>query len=288
MFNGFDSERINVGEATINLRCGGSGPPLLLLHGHPQTHVTWHRVAPKLAEEFTLVVPDLRGHGESTGPSDPETADYSNRAMANDMVAVMDELGYDEYRLAGHDRGGRVAYRYALDHPDRITRLATLDIVPTLEMAERMDYRLADRMFHWLFLAQPHPMPETFINATPDYYIDYMMGRWTASAGAIDPEAMDAYRRAFRNEDVVRAACEDYRAGLSVDLEHDRASRDAGEKIDVPHLAMWGGAGTIPFDPIEVWENWSDSVRGGAIDSGHFVMEEAPEETGEALLEFFR
>lgn len=287
MFDGFDHERIDVGEATINLRRGGEGPPLLLLHGHPQTHVTWHKVAPRLAEQFTLIVPDLRGYGESTGPPEPETADYSNRAMANDMVAVMDELGYDEYRLAGHDRGGRVAYRYTLDHPERIERLATLDIVPTLEMAERMDYRLAKRMYHWLFLAQPYPMPETLINANPDYYIDHMMSRWDAER-SIAPEAMDAYRRAFRNESVVRAACEDYRAGLSVDLDHDRASRDAGEKIDVPHLAIWGDRGTLPFEPIEIWEDWSESVRGGPIDCGHFVMEEAPEPTADALLEFFR
>lgn len=288
MFDGFDTEQIDVGDATINLRHGGQGPPLLLLHGHPQTHITWHRVAPRLAEHFTLVIPDLRGHGASVGPADPETAEYSNRAMADDMVEVMAELGYDSYRLAGHDRGGRVAYRYTLDHPERISQLATLDIVPTLEMAERMDYRLARRMFHWLFLAQPHPLPETVITADPDYYVDHMVGRWLGSDGVIDPDAMDAYRRAFRDERVVRAACEDYRAGLSIDLDHDRTSRDAGATIDVPMLAIWGTEGTLPFDPLTIWETWATSVRGRPIDCGHFVMEEAPAETADALISFFQ
>lgn len=207
--------------------------------------------------------------------------------MAKDIVSVMDELGYETYYLAGHDRGGRIAYRYALDHPERIRQLAMIDIVPTLEMAERIDYRLAKRMFHWSFLAQPHPIPETFLNVNPEFYVDTMIKRWAESRDAVYPDAAEAYRRAFRNERVVRAAREDYRAGLSVGLEHYRASRATGERVDVPFLAIWGDAGTLPFDPLEVWEEWADSLRGVPIDCGHFVMEEAPETTAAAFADFF-
>lgn len=287
MFPDFEQRRIDVGEAQIHLRRGGSGPPLLLLHGYPQTHAAWHEIAPDLATEYTVIAPDLRGYGDSTGPEDPETAAYSNRAMAADMVTVMESLGYDEFLLAGHDRGARVGYRLALDSPERVERFAALDIVPTLETAEAMDYAYARAMYHWLFLAQPHPIPERLINNEPAFYVDHLIESWAAYPEELADGAVEAYRRAFQDPTVVRASCEDYRAGLSVDLEHDRASREAGERIEPPLLALWGGAsGTVSFDPLEVWERWARDVRGRGLDCGHFVMEEAPEATLEELRAF--
>lgn len=287
MLEEFEAERVDVGEADIYLRRGGDGPPLLLLHGYPQTHVAWHDVAPDLAAEYTVVAPDLRGYGDSTGPPDPETAEYSNRVMAEDMVAVMESLGFDEYRIAGHDRGARVGYRFALDHPDRVEKLAVLDIVPTLETAEMMDYRYAHGMYHWLFLAQPHPVPETLLAAEPTFYVDHLIENWAADPDRLSPTAIAEYHRCFETESVRRASCEDYRAGLSVDLDHDRASREAGDRIECPVLALWGDAsGTVDFDPLEIWERWATTVTGRGLSCGHFVMEEAPE-TALAELESF-
>jgi len=287
MFPGFEEHRVDAGDAGIFLRRGGGGPPLVLLHGYPQTHVAWHEVAPRLAEEYTVVAPDLRGYGDSTGPEDPETADYANRAMADDIVALMADLGHEEFLLAGHDRGARVGYRLALDHSDRVRKLAALDIVPTLETAEMMDHAYAKAMYHWLFLAQPHPVPERLIGHEPEFYVDHLIGSWAEHPERLADEAVAAYHRAFRRDPVVRASCEDYRAGLSVDLEHDRATREAGERIGCPLLAVWGGgSGTVSFDPLAVWERWADDVRGRGLDCGHFLMEEAPEETAAALLDF--
>ncbi|TYL36919.1 alpha/beta hydrolase [Natronococcus pandeyae] len=280
MFGDFEETRIDVGEAEMYLRRGGDGPPLLLLHGYPQTHATWHKVAPELAEDYTVVMPDLRGYGDSTGPADPETRQYANRVLARDMVAVMDSLGYDTYRIVGHDRGGRVGYRFALDHPDRVKKLAALDIIPTLETVERMDHEYAYAMYHWLFLAQPHPIPETLLANEPTFYVDHLIDNWAVYPDRLDPEAIAEYHRCFENERVIRASCEDYRAGLSVDLEHDRASREAGDRIECPVLALWGDAsGTVDFDPLDVWEEWATSVSGRGLSCGHFVMEEAPDAT---------
>lgn len=280
MFEDFEETRIDVGEAEIYLRRGGDGPPLLLLHGYPQTHATWHKVAPELAEDYTVVMPDLRGYGDSTGPSDPETRQYANRVMARDMVAVMESLGYDTYRIVGHDRGGRVGYRFALDHPDRVKKLAVLDIIPTLETVERMDHEYAYAMYHWLFLAQPHPIPETLLANEPTFYVDHLIDNWAVYPDRLDPEAIAEYHRCFENERVIRASCEDYRAGLSVDLEHDRASREAGDRIECPVLALWGDAsGTVDFDPLDIWKEWATSVSGRGLSCGHFVMEEAPDAT---------
>lgn len=287
MFEGFDEQRIDVGEAEIYLRTAGDGPPLLLLHGYPQTHVTWHKLAPQLAEEYTVVAPDLRGYGDSTGPEDPSTAQYANRVMAEDMLAVMESLGYDEWLLAGHDRGARVGYRFTLDHPDRIRKLAVLDIIPTLETAEAMDYAYAKAMYHWLFLAQPHPIPERLIGHEPTFYVDHLVENWAEYPESLAPEAVAEYHRCFEQPSVIRASCEDYRAGLSVDLEHDRASREAGDRIECPVLALWGGgSGTVSFDPLDVWQRWATDVTGQGLDCGHFVMEEAPERTLEELREF--
>lgn len=280
MFDNFERLRVDVGDADLALRRGGDGPPLLLLHGYPQTHAAWHAVAPRLSEEYTVVVPDLRGYGDSTGPTDPDTEAYSNRVLAEDMVALMASLGFDRYPVVGHDRGARVGYRLALDHPDRVQRLAVLDIIPTLETAELMDHAYAKQMYHWLFLAQPHPVPETLIGAHSAFYVDHLLDSWAASPDALDPAAVAAYHRAFERPSVVRASCEDYRAGLSVDLEHDRASREAGERIDCPLLALWGDAsGTVSFDPLAIWERWARDVSGRPLECGHFVMEEAPERT---------
>ena len=284
MFDDFERRRVDCGDAELALVRGGEGPPLLLLHGYPQTRAAWHKVAPELAERFTVVAPDLRGYGDSVGPTEPETADYANRVMAEDLVVLMESLGFDEFRLAGHDRGARVGYRLALDHSERVRQLVVLDIVPTLETAEMMDYAYAKRMYHWLFLAQPYPVPETLIGNDPAFYVDHLVDRWAASPDALDPRAVAAYHRAFERESVVRASCEDYRAGLTVDLDHDRASREAGDRIDCPMLALWGGAsGTVSFDPLEVWERWADSVEGRGLPCGHFVMEELPEETHREL-----
>ena len=285
MFTDFEERRLDVGDAEIYLKRSGDGPPLLLLHGFPQTHVSWHKIAPRLAEEYTVIVPDLRGYGRSVGPSEPNAADYTHRRMAEDMVAVMDELGFDEYDVVGHDRGARVGYRYALDHPDRVRSLAVLDVVPTLETAERMDYESAKGRYHWLFLAQPNPIPETLITNASDFYVEHLIESWSDSADDLDPDAVEAYR----NESVVRASCEDYRAGLSLDLEHDRATREAGETIDCPLLVLWGAVrDRDSIDILDVWDPWASDMRGGSLPCGHFVMEEAPEETLAELRSFLK
>jgi haloacetate dehalogenase len=282
MFTDFTDERIDVGDATLRVRRHGDGPPLLLLHGYPETHAMWHGVAPALADRFSVVCPDLRGYGDSRGPDEPETEDYSNRSMAGDMTALMTELGHDTFRLVGHDRGARVGYRLTLDSSDRVERFAALDIIPTLETFEAMDYEYAESMYHWLFLAQAYPLPETLIGADPEFYLDHMMERWSRSM-----EALAEYRRCFEKPSVVRASCADYRAGFHVDTVHDRESRAGGEKIECPMLALWGaGSGTVSFDPLDVWERWATDVRGRGIDCGHFLPEEAPEETLAALEAF--
>ncbi len=280
MLSEFERKRIDVGDAEIHLVLAGDGPPVLLLHGFPQTHVAWHEIAPKLANEYTVVAPDLRGYGDSVGPSEPTAADYTHRRMAEDMVVVMEQLGYDAYDVVGHDRGARIGYRYALDHPDRVRRLAVLDIVPTLETAERMDCESAKGRYHWLFLAQPYPIPETLIDGASDFYLEHLLESWAAAGEELDPDAIDEYRRCYRKNSVVRASCEDYRAGLGPDLEHDRASREADETIECPLLVLWGDVrDRDSFDILEIWEPWATDIRGRPLPCGHFLMEEAPEET---------
>jgi haloacetate dehalogenase len=288
MFDGFDEHAVPLDDATLHVRTAGDGPPLLCLHGYPQTGAAWSAVAPALTDEFAVVVPDLRGYGASEGPTDPTADDYAKRTLARDAVDLMAELGHETFAVAGHDRGARVGYRLALDHPNRVERLAVLDVTPTLAKAEAMDWRAAESSFHWLFLAQPYPLPETLIRADPDLFLDFLLDSWAGDRSALDPDAVAAYRDAFRRESVIRATCEDYRAGLSVDIDHDRASRAAGERIDSPVLALWGAAGrTAKADPLDVWERWATDVRGGPVDCGHFVMEEAPAETTDRLSEFF-
>jgi len=275
LFPGFDTVDVDTAEATVHVRRGGSGPPALLLHGHPETHIMWHRVAPRLAEELTVVVADLRGYGDSsTPPSAPDHEPYSKRAMARDMVTVMTSLGFPRFSLVGHDRGGRVSYRLALDHPDRVERLAVLDIVPTAEMWDRMDARLALENWHWLFMAQPEPFPERLIGFDVDSY--YFRG----SRERFDPRALEAYLGALRRPETIHAICEDYRAGATYDRELDAADKAEGRRIACPVLVLWSALeGLDPLDPVSIWHEWADDVRGRGLDCGHFLAEERPDET---------
>jgi haloacetate dehalogenase len=283
VFDGFAESRIDTGEAEIHVRRGGSGPPLLLLHGYPQTHAMWHRIAPRMADAFTVVAPDLRGYGRSSKPATTDDHEpYSKRAMARDQVAVMGALGHERFAVCGHDRGGRCAYRLALDHPDRVTALAVLDIIPTADVFRRLDRRFALSAWHWFFLAAPHDLPERMIAADPDAF--YLRGGGHLFA----PEALDDYRRSFREPACVHAMCEDYRAGATLDVEHDEADRGT-RRIGCPTLVLWGTRGTVAGvdGVLDVWREWADDVRGRAVDSGHFLAEEAPDDTCDELLAFF-
>jgi haloacetate dehalogenase len=286
MFEGFRHEKVELGEAVINLRVGGAGPALLLLHGFPQTHVHWHAVAPQLKQYFTLVMPDLRGYGESIGPG-PDAAhrNYSKRAMGQDMFALMERMGYPQFRLAGHDRGARVAYRMTLDCPSRITHLASLDTVPTIDIWEAMDMTSAIDAFHWPFLAQPAPIPERLIGNDPDFFLHHLLDRWAGSPAALDVAAVSAYAQQFRKPSVLEAMAEDYRAGATIDLAHDREDREAGKKILCPVLALRGTRHTA--DPLlPIWKRWACDVREIDMDCGHFIAEENPEACAVALQDF--
>jgi haloacetate dehalogenase len=285
MFEGFTRATIDTGEARIALRRKGSGPAVLLLHGHPQTHAMWHLVAPRLAEEFTVVCADLRGYGDSSKPV--TTADhepYSKRAMARDGVAVMRALGHERFAVIGHDRGGRCAYRMALDHPERIAALSVLDILPTYEHFARTDMAFAMGYWHWFFLAQPHPLPETLIAGDPDaYYL--RRGR-----DLFAPEALAEYRRAFHDPATIHAMCEDYRAGATLDYRLDEADKVAGRRIACPVQVLWARRNGLDrwYDVPSIWREWANRVEGHGIDCGHYLAEEAPAATGSALLDFLR
>jgi haloacetate dehalogenase len=292
LYPGFESRWIGTSIGRMFARSGGSGPPLLLLHGYAQTNVMWHRVVPALAEHFTVVVPDLPGYGWSVAPKASDDHEpYSKRGMAAVMVELMEELGFVRFGLAGHDRGGRVAYRLALDHPGRVERLATLDIIPTYDMWHGMDHTFAMKVWHWLFLAQPAPLPETLIGKAPLEYWNLKSASWTKakSLACFDPRALAHYHAFFQDPSRIHATCEDYRAGATSDLAHDEADRAAGNKIGCPTLVLWGSAG-IPSEtasPLATWRQWANDVRGEAIDSGHFLCEENPDATAAALLAFF-
>ena len=288
MFEGFELTTLDTGEATIRVRHGGSGPPLLLLHGHPQTHVMWYKVAPLLARDFTVVAPDLRGYGDSSKPpTTPDHEPYSKRAMARDQIEVMRQLGFETFYVAGHDRGGRCAYRLALDHPECVLKLAVLDIIPTGEAFARADMKFGLSYWHWFFLAQPYDLPERLIGADPDYY--YRRRNGDQPPDYMDGEAFEEFRRAFTNPATIHAMCEDYRAGATYDYELDMADRGK-KRITCPLLAIWGGRGDLPGlydDVVVIWREWADNVRGKAIDSGHHMALEAPEETYAELHAFF-
>jgi haloacetate dehalogenase len=283
ILEGFEAHDIDAGEATIHVRVAGSGPPLLLLHGYPQTGAMWHLVAPALAEDHTVVVADLRGYGASSKPVTTDDHEpYSKRAMARDQVAVMEALGFPRFALAGHDRGARVSYRLALDHPDRVERVALLDIIPTSEMYARTTMRSALGMWHWFFLPQPFDLPERLLSADPDGF--YFSGREALFA----PEALAEYQASLRDPAVIHTICEDYRAGATYDRELDEAEKGS-KRITCPLLILWGGTGPVgSLDPLSVWAEWADDVSGGAIDCGHHIPEEAPEETIAALRGFLR
>jgi haloacetate dehalogenase len=287
LFPGFTSHRVKTSGAAIHCVVGGTGSPLLMLHGYPQTHAMWHRIAPALARTHTVVCADLRGYGESSKPpSDAAHAPYSKRAMAGDMVELMHDFGFDRFALVGHDRGGRVSHRLVRDHPAAVERLAVLDISPTATMYARTDRAFATAYYHWFFLIQPFDLPERLIGADPDYYLAKKLGGWgSAGLTLFDPRAYEEYRRAFARPDTIHASCEDYRAAATIDLEHDR---DAPARIGCPLLVLWGERGVVArlFDPLADWRMVADDVQGHAIASGHYLAEEAPEATLAALTAF--
>lgn len=289
LFPGFASHWIDTPAGKIFARVGGAGPPVVLLHGYPQTHAEWHRVAPVLAKSHMVIAPDNRGYGWSAVPDSESGAQYTKRLMAADVVALMEALGHIRFAVVGHDRGARIAYRLALDHPGRVDRIATLDVVPTEVMWASMDAARALKAYHWLFLAQPSPLPETLIGGAPDKYLDWTLASWTKdrTLKSFDRGALAHFRAASNDPKRIHAFCEDYRAGATLDREHDSADQAAGNKIDVPMLVLWGAAGGFGgADPVAVWRDWATDVRGQAVDCGHFLPEEAPDEVAAALLTF--
>ncbi len=284
MFEGFQLSMIDTGETVLRVRHGGKGPPLLLLHGHPQTHVMWHLIAPRLAQEFTVIVPDLRGYGDSSKPpTTPDHMPYSKRVMAQDQIALMRHFGFERFSVAGHDRGGRCAYRMGLDHPENVEKLAVLDIIPTGEVFRRTNMQFALGYWHWFFLAQPYDLPERMIGANPDNYY-FRKGR-----ELFDPKALADYLRCVHNPETIHAMCEDYRAGASIDYALDEA--DYGKRrITCPTLVLWAHKGELEkwYDVLAVWREWADAVKGSGIESGHYLAEEAPNATYDALRTFFR
>jgi haloacetate dehalogenase len=287
-FEGFQLSQIEVPEASLRVRHGGSGPPVLLLHGYPETHMMWAQVAQGLAADHTVIVPDLRGYGGSTKPpssNDHETS--SKRAMARDAVALMAHFGFDAFDVAGHDRGGRVAYRLALDHPAAVRRLSILDIIPTAEQWARADRRFALGYWHWPFLAQPHPFPETLIGADPEFF--FFRRQFGGVITTFAAEAYADYLKAAKNPSVIHAMCEDYRAGAGYDRALDEEDRKSGKQIACPVQVLWGAKGALGawYDTLEIWRAWAPDVRGQALDCGHFIPEEKPAETLELLRGFF-
>lgn len=286
---------VDTGETQIFARWGGSGPPLLLLHGFPETHLMWRKVVPLLAADFTLVCADLRGYGQSGRPaSTPDHAPYAKRAMARDMIALMGQLGFARFSVAGHDRGGRVAYRLALDHPANVARLAVLDVLPVVEMWERADARFALSFWPWSLLAQPEPLPERLLGAAPEAVIEEATGGgWGSPAAAFESEVRAAYIEALRRPDAVHAICEEYRAAAGIDVEHDHADRHAGRRISCPLHVLWSESGPLGTwyqasgGPIAIWQSWASDVGGHALAAGHFFPEELPEQTAQSLRAFF-
>ena len=287
MFEGFERRQIETSGATINLVTGGAGPPLLLLHGYPQTHVMWHKVAPRLAQDFTVVVPDLRGYGDSGKPEGgPEHVNYSKRAMAQDQVEVMQHLGFESFLLASHDRGARVSHRLTKDHPQRVRKLAVLDIIPTRRMFQIVNKEMASNTYHWFFLIQPYDFPERMIEGQADYFIRRRFERGGDAAEVFPAEAVAEYVRCFCDPATIHATCEDYRAGASIDLVHDEADLD--NKVTCPLLALWSSTGYVgrTQDVLQVWREYATDVRGHSLTYGHHLAEEAPDETYAALRAF--
>jgi haloacetate dehalogenase len=291
MFDDFKDVSAKVDGVRIKAIQGGNGPALLLLHGHPQTHAIWHKLVPTLAKHFTIVAADLRGYGDSDKPQGlPDHSNYSKRRLAQDQVGLMRALGYESFAVLGHDRGGRVAVRMALDHPKVVTKLITLDVAPTLAMYEKTSFEFARAYWHWFFLVRPAPFPETLIRADADLYLKQTIGARSAGLKPFTPAAYAEYLRCLQQPDTAHGICEDYRASVTIDLEHDRESLAKGQKIACDFLALWGAEGVIEkcFDPIAEWKHFSDNVSGHSLPCGHYIPEEAPELLIECALPFLR
>lgn len=293
MFEGFESRKVPAGATSVFVRLAGSGPPLLLLHGFPQTHLMWRDVAPLLADDFAVVCADLPGYGASgCAPSATDHFPYSKRAMAQTLADAMGHLGFERFSVAGHDRGGRVAYRLALDHPDRVDRVAALDVLPVSTMWDRADARLALAFWPWSLLAQPEPLPERLIGGCPDSVIDDALGQWGSSPSVFPQKVREAYVKVLRDPVHVHAICEEYRAAAGIDREHDAADRGAGRSIASPLLVLWSASGGLndwyeaEGGPLQLWREWADQVSGEAIEGGHFFPEEKPERVASLLAEF--
>jgi haloacetate dehalogenase len=294
MLNEFDASEVDVGETTIFIRRKGSGKPLLLLHGFPETHLMWHRVAPVLAEEFTVICADLRGYGASgKPPSNPDHAPYAKSAMALDMVRTMEVQGFPRFCVAGHDRGGRVAYRMALQHADRIERVAMLDVIPTGEVFRRADARFALAFWPWSLLAQPEPLPERLISADPEAVVDNALGGWGSDRTSFPPEIRAAYVEALRDPASVHAICEEYRAAATIDRETDTEDQRAGRRISCPALALWSAGSSLDSwyaeagGPLGIWSEWASDITGRSLAGGHFFPEENARDTIAELGAFF-
>jgi haloacetate dehalogenase len=288
LFPGFAPHRIDTRETTIHALVGGDGPPLLLLHGFPQTHAMWHRVAPALAQHFTVICADLRGYGDSAKPASDDThAAYSKRRMAQDMVDVMHHFGHEQFRLAGHDRGARVAHRLCVDHPHAVSQVALLDISPTRTMFARTDQAFATAYYHWFFLIQPHGLPERLIGADPVYYLRQKLGGWGTGLDRFDERALAEYERCYSDPATIHATCEDYRAAASIDLVHD--ADNGVRRVACPLLVLWGERGVVHrlFSPLDDWRDVATDVRGRSLPCGHYIAEELPDETVREFRTFF-
>jgi haloacetate dehalogenase len=284
-FHDFHERRIVANGSTVFLKRAGDGPPVLLLHGFPETHLAWRKVAPRLSNAFTVLAADLPGYGASAGPEPDRWHErFSKRNLARTLVEALDILGIEQFIVVGHDRGARVAYRMALDYPDRITRLGVLDVISTLDVCERLTYATARQMANWFWLAQPSPFPEQMIAADPRTYVTHILDAW-GGGEAVEPAVADEYVRAFSNPASIHAICEEFRAGDTVDIENDRRDRNEGRRVDCPMLVLWvrDGFASQFGDPITIWKQWADDVRGRAVPGGHFMMEESPEPVADAL-----
>ena len=289
MFDDFKSAKLKSNKINIHYKIGGKGYPILMLHGYPQTHIMWRKVAPILSKDYTVICSDLRGYGDSDKPSsDVIHRNYSKKEMAKDQAELMELLGFKKYIVVGHDRGARVAHRMGLDYKDKIDKMVLMDIVPTNHVFDTANMTLATRYYHWFFLIQKHPFPEKLIGNDPEFYLRSKLFMWGLNEQYMSEDVINEYLRCFSNPDTIRASCEDYRAGATIDMEDH--NNDYDKKIECPLLILWGKKGTVEelYDPIEVWNKWAKNVQGYSLDCGHFIPEERPEETIDYIKNFIR